>query len=107
MTGVPIGKPRDYHLNFNIEQGGRAISGVKLTLVRFIEKDMNARFNVAFMEDPLFPALIGNIFANARIIPELGNLIAAARAASAAAKARGEPFSALDAALLPFTEVEL
>jgi len=107
MTGTTIGKARDYHMNFNIEQGGRSISGVKVTLSRFIEKDMNAKFNVNLMEDPLFPALLENVFANARNIPELGNLLLSARKVAAEAKARGEAFSELDAALLPFTTVQL
>ncbi len=83
MTGTPIGKPREYHMAFNIENGGKAITGVKVTLARFIEKDMNARFNINIMEDPLFPAVFQNIMNNARHNADLAELLSASRAAAA------------------------
>lgn len=83
MTGTPIGKPREYHMAFNIENGGKAITGVKVTLVRFIEKDMNAKFNINLMDDPLFPAVFQNIASNARHNTDLEELLAASRAAAA------------------------
>ena len=82
MTGTPIGKPREYHMAFNIENGGKAISGVKVTLVRFLEKDMNAKFNINLMDDPLFPAVFQNIASNARHTQEFAELLEAARAAA-------------------------
>lgn len=77
MTGIPIGKPREYHMSFNIENGGKAITGVKVTLCRFIEKDMNAKFSLDLVCDPVFPALLQNILANSRNNADLAFVLSA------------------------------
>lgn len=57
MTGTPIGREREYWIQFDVEKQGRAISGTRIKLCRAMEKDMHASFAVNLCEDPMYHAL--------------------------------------------------
>ncbi|CAB4157911.1 hypothetical protein UFOVP681_54 [uncultured Caudovirales phage] len=57
MTAITIGKKREYWVNFNVENGGKAISGIRVEISRAMEKDINSKFAINLCDDPLYPAL--------------------------------------------------
>ena len=61
---TPIGKVRTYCIQFDVEQSGKAISGTRVDLSRFMERDTNAEFNISLCADPLYPALCAYVKAN-------------------------------------------
>ena len=58
MTSIPIGKESEFWVKFDVEQQGRALSGVRIKICRAMEKDRNAKFNISLAAHPLYPALV-------------------------------------------------
>lgn len=64
MTGTPIGEEREYWIQFDVEKGGKVISGTRIKISRSMEKDMHAKFSINLCEDPLYGALCTYVAAN-------------------------------------------
>lgn len=48
---------REYSIKFDVENGGKALNVISVTLTRSIERDVNKTFRIDLCDDPLYPAL--------------------------------------------------
>lgn len=50
-------RPKTYTIKFDVENGGKAINAIQVTLTRHIERNVDTVFNIDLSDDPLYPAL--------------------------------------------------
>ncbi|TMV11916.1 hypothetical protein [Arenibacterium halophilum] len=50
-------RPKTYTIKIDVENGGKAINTIQVTLTRHIERNIDTVFNIDLVDDPLYPAL--------------------------------------------------